>query len=232
MWAPSSGMKLFLAQGHLVEVAAFAAKPLQSRPTLCDHIDGSPAGSAVPGILWVRTLEWVAISFSIAWNWKVKVKLFSRVRLLATAWTAAHQAPPSMGFSRQKYLSGVPLPSLCRGRVGVKRLRHQTAFPNTKHEHPAIACHGPRVSPLLLAMLPLMLLNFIRSKKYFQIIQNQCRYPVFKFLLLQKIQKHRPHLVSLIENWREKCCFYFEVCSERSKVYSVGRGLKTDRKLI
>ena len=59
-------MKLFLAQGHLVEVAAFAAKPLQSRPTLCDHIDGSPAGSAVPGILWVRTLEWVAISFSIA----------------------------------------------------------------------------------------------------------------------------------------------------------------------
>lgn len=127
----------------------------------------------------------------------------------------------------------VPDPgSSCRGWMGVKRLRHQTAFPNTEHELLAIAYHGPRVSPLSLAMLPLMLLNFIRSEKYFQIIQNQCRYLTFKFLLLQKIQKHRPHLVSLSENWREKCCFYFEFCSERSKVYSGGRGLKTNRKLI
>ena len=93
-------------------VTAAAAKLLQSCPTLCDPIDGSPPGPAVPGILQARTLEWVAISFSNAWKWKVKVKLLSHVRLLVTPWTAAHQAPPSMGFSRQEYWSGVPLPSL------------------------------------------------------------------------------------------------------------------------
>ena len=85
-------------------------KSFQSCPTLCDPIDGSPPGSSVPGILQARTLEWVAISFSNAWKWKVKVKSLSRIRLLATPWTAAHQAPPSMGFSRQEYWSGVPLP--------------------------------------------------------------------------------------------------------------------------
>ena len=89
-----------------------AAKSLQSCPTLCDPIDGSPPGSTIPGILQARTLEWVAISFSNAWKWKVKVKSLSRVRLLAIPWTAAYQAPPSMGFSRQEYWSGVPLPSL------------------------------------------------------------------------------------------------------------------------
>ena len=88
------------------------AKSLQSCLTLCDHRDGSTPGSPVPGILQARTLEWVAISFSNAWKWKEKVKSLSRVRLLATPWTAAHQAPPSMGFSRQVYWSGVPLPSL------------------------------------------------------------------------------------------------------------------------
>ena len=95
----------------LVQVAA-AAKSLQSCLTLCDPVDGSPPGSPVPGILQARTLEWVAISFSNAWKWKVKLKSLSRVRLLATPWTAAHQASPSMGFSRQEYWSGVPLPSL------------------------------------------------------------------------------------------------------------------------
>ena len=79
-----------------------AAKSLQLCPTLCDPIDGSPPGSPVPGILQARTLEWVAISFSNAWKWKVKVKLLTRVRLLATPWTAAHQAPPLMEFSRQE----------------------------------------------------------------------------------------------------------------------------------
>ena len=88
-----------------------AAKSLQSCPTLCDSTDGSPPGSPVPGILQARTLQWVAISFSSAWKWKVKVKSRSRVRLFATPWTAAHQAPPSMGFFRQEYWSGVPLPS-------------------------------------------------------------------------------------------------------------------------
>ena len=86
-------------------------KSLQSCPTLCDPIDGSPPASPVPGILQARTLQWVAISFSNAWNWKVKVKSLSRVWLPATPWTAAYQAPLSMGFSRQEYWNGVPLPS-------------------------------------------------------------------------------------------------------------------------
>ena len=90
-----------------------AAKSHQSCPTLCDPIDSSPPGSPVPGILQARTLEWVAISFSIAWKWKVKVKSFSHVWLVATPCTAAYQAPPPMGFSRQEYWSGVPLPSPC-----------------------------------------------------------------------------------------------------------------------
>ena len=91
----------------LLLAAAAAAKSLQSCPTLCNPIDGSPSGSPVPGILQARTLEWVAISFSNEsekWKW-------SPVWLLATPWTAAYQAPPSMGFSRQQYLSGMPLPS-------------------------------------------------------------------------------------------------------------------------
>ena len=90
--------------------AAAAAKSLQSCPTLCDPIDSSPPGSPVPGILQARTPEWVAISFSNTCEWKVKVKSLSRVRLLATPWTAAYQAPLYMGFSRQEYWSGVPLP--------------------------------------------------------------------------------------------------------------------------
>ena len=88
-----------------------AAKLLQSCLTLCDPIDGSPAGSSVPGILQARILEWVAISFSNAWKWKVKLKSFSHVQLLASPWTVAHQAPLSMRFSRQEHWSGLPLPS-------------------------------------------------------------------------------------------------------------------------
>ena len=91
--------------------AAAAAKLLQSCPTPSDPRDGSPPGSPVPGILQARTLEWVAISFSNAWKWKVRVKSLSRVRFLATPWTAAYQAPLSMGFSRQEYWSGSPVPS-------------------------------------------------------------------------------------------------------------------------
>ena len=86
--------------------AAAAAKSLQSCLTLCDPIDGSPPGSPVPGILQARTLEWVAISFSSVWKWKVKVKSLGCVSLSVTPQTAAHQAPPSMGFSRQEYWSG------------------------------------------------------------------------------------------------------------------------------
>ena len=94
-----------------LQAAAAAAKLLQSCPTLCDPIAGSPPGSPVLGVLQAKTLEWLAFSFSNAWKWKVKVKSPSRVRLLATPWTTAHQAPLSMGFSRQEYWSGVPLSS-------------------------------------------------------------------------------------------------------------------------
>jgi len=124
----TEGKREWLVKGNLAHVQAFpmlntlqcfykkclatAAKSLHSCLTLCDPIDGSPPGSPVPAILQARTLGWVAISFSSAWKWKMKVKLLSRVWLCATPWTVAHQAPPSMGFSRQEYWSGVPLPSL------------------------------------------------------------------------------------------------------------------------
>ena len=98
-----------MTTGKTIALTAAAAKLLQSCPTLCDPIDSCPLGSPIPGILQARTLEWVAISFSNAWKWKVKVKLLSRVWLLAIPWTAAYQAPPSMGFSRQEYW--LPLPS-------------------------------------------------------------------------------------------------------------------------
>ena len=108
-----SQLKLeFRIKKHMLILNKYAAaKSLQSCPTLCDPIDGSPPGFPVPGILQARTLEGVAISFSNAWKWKMKVKSLSRVWLVATPWTAAYQAPPSMGFSRQEYWSGVPLPS-------------------------------------------------------------------------------------------------------------------------
>ena len=109
--------------GSNSELTYAAAKLLQSCLTLCDPMDGSPKGSPVPGILQERTLEWVAISFSNAWKWKVKVKSLSRVRPLATPWTATYQAPPSMGFSRQEYWSGVPLP-FPMGRVDEVNSHH------------------------------------------------------------------------------------------------------------
>ena len=107
----SHEIKRLLGRKAMKNLPTAAAKSLQSCPTLCNPTDGSPLGSSVPGILQARTLEWVAISFSNAWKWKVKVKSLSRVQLLVTPWTAAYQAPPSMEFSRQEYWSGLPLPS-------------------------------------------------------------------------------------------------------------------------
>ena len=78
----------------LVHNVTAAAKSLQSCLTLCDPIDGSPPGTPVPGILQARTLEWVAISFSNAWKWKMKVKSLSHVQLLATPWTIARLLHP------------------------------------------------------------------------------------------------------------------------------------------
>ena len=110
---------------------AAAAKSLQSCPTLCDPIDGSPPGFPVPGILQARTLEWVAISFSDAWKWKVKVKSLSRFRHLATPWSAAYQAPPSMGFSRQEYWSGCHC--LLQGTgIGIDKKMARTAQRSSK----------------------------------------------------------------------------------------------------
>ena len=105
IWGVNTTLSWFI-----ISLAA-AAKLLQSCPILCDPIDGLPPGSPIPGILQARTLEWVAISFSSAWKWKVKVKSLNCALLLATPWTAAYQAPSSMGFSRQEFWSGVPLPS-------------------------------------------------------------------------------------------------------------------------
>ena len=105
----------YFSDSFPLKVIAAAAISLQLCPTLCNPRDSSPPGFPVPEILQARTLEWVAISFSNAWKWKVKVKSLSHAWLLATPWTAAYQSPLSMGFSRQEYWSGVPLPSLIKG---------------------------------------------------------------------------------------------------------------------
>ena len=111
--------------------AAAAAKSLQSCLTLCDPRDGSPSGPAVPGILQARTLEWVAISSSNAWKWKVKVKPLSHIWLFGTPWTAAYQAPPSMGFSRQEYWSGLPLVKINL----IHRTKDKKTYPNVTIVH-------------------------------------------------------------------------------------------------
>ena len=122
--------------------AAAAAKSLQSCPTLWDPIDSSPPDSPIPGVLQARTLEWVAISFSNAWKSKVKVKLLSHVWLLATPWTAAYQAPPSMGFSRQEYWSGVPVPSPLTSETVQKTSRD--ILPPESETVPPACTSGPR----------------------------------------------------------------------------------------
>ena len=111
--------------------SAAAAKSLQLCLTLCDPIDGSPPGFPVPEILQGRTLEWVAISFSNAGKCKVKVKSLSCVQLLAIPWTAAYQAPLPVGFSRQEYWSGLPLPSLQMTQTCPKSPTNLTGCPDS-----------------------------------------------------------------------------------------------------
>ena len=125
--------------------------------TLYDPIDGSPPGSPVPGILQERTLEWVAISFSNAWKWKVKVKSLSRVWLFATPWTVVYQAPPFMGFPRQEYWSGLPLPSPPTGLVSsileVKEMKQ--SLPNVNsgcHLYSHLGCYFMFIYVLLLCI--------------------------------------------------------------------------------
>ena len=110
LWSILGSLTLYSWELMTLLSTAAAAKLLQSCPTLCDPRDGSPPGSPIPGILQARTLEWVAISFSNAWKWKVKGKSLSLVQLFATPQTAAYQASLSMGFSRQEYRIGLPLP--------------------------------------------------------------------------------------------------------------------------
>ena len=131
--------------------AAAAAESLQSCPTLCDPTDSGPLGSPVPGILQARILEWVAISFSKAWKWKGKVKLLSRAWLLATPWTAAYQAPPSVGFSRQENWSGVPLPLGNEKYVGNKESWASFDF----------------VEPTIKTTVCISKLSFIRGKIFY-----------------------------------------------------------------
>ena len=128
---PGSGRSPGGGKGNPLQDAA--AKSLQSCPTLCDPIDSSPPGFPVPGTLQARMMEWVAISFSNAWKWKVKVKSLRPVRLLVTPWTAAYQAPPSMGLSRKEYWSGVPLPSLPLQYSGVENPMDRGAWRATVH---------------------------------------------------------------------------------------------------
>ena len=99
---------LFLKHFYTAATAA-TAKSLQLCPTLCDPIDRQPFRLPAPGVLQARTLDWIAISFSNAWKWKVKGKLLSRVWLFATPWTAAYQAPPPLGFFQARVLEWVAI---------------------------------------------------------------------------------------------------------------------------
>ena len=166
--------------------AATAAKSLQSCPTLCDPIDSSPPGSSVPGILQARTLEWVAISFSNAWKWKVKVKSLSHEWLFEIPWTAAYQAPPSMGFSRQEYWSGVPLPS---------RLY---LFPHcqkhSSHWLPLVLSSfrtqtKPHLSPVYSFRVLLIICNYL---------QNSFIYLFIIHILYQKVHSIRARILSCV----------------------------------
>jgi len=159
------------------------AMSLQSCPTLCDPIDGSPPGFPIPGILQARTLEWVTISFSNAWKWKDKVKSLSRVRLFSTPWTAAYQAPPSVGFSRQEYWSGVPLPSPpCR--LDAIILKYKCLFRFTHMFTAFCACNSfPGVcSPSLPSLSSQVSLGEHRLKEtYFAycMLENSNSFPFF-----------------------------------------------------
>ena len=144
-------------------VAAASAKSLQSCPTLCNPIDSSP-GSSVPGSIQARILEWVAISFSNSWKWKVKVKSLIHVQLLATPWTAAYKAPLSMGFSRQEYWSGLPLPSLESERGEGK------SWFKTQHKRLKIMASGPIISWQIDGET----METVRD--YFLGLQNHCRW--------------------------------------------------------
>ena len=157
--------------------AAATAKSLQSCLTLCDPIDGSPPGSPVPGILQARTLEWVATSFSNAWKWKVKVKSLSCIRLFATPWIAAYQAPPSMGFSRQECWSGLPLPSPFMLRMLHNPLSLTQISPTSQTFH--CVPSTPTLYQLMLCSLNFFLVSasFLKSINVIQLSLEDMEFP-------------------------------------------------------
>ena len=125
-----------------IVIKVSATKLLQSPLTLYNPIDGSPPGSPIPGILQARILEWVSISFSSAWPWKVKVKLLSHVRLVVNSWAAAYQAPPSIGFFRQEYWSGLPFASWVQTGFSGDSVGHGIFQPSVFSSAPDQAQHG------------------------------------------------------------------------------------------
>ena len=153
---------------------------LHSCLTLCSPIEGSPPGSPVPGIHQARTLEWIAISFPNGWKWKGKVKLLSCVRLLATPWTAAHQAPPSMGFSRQEYWSGAAI------AFSVKRAQ---SLVNNKHK-----IHV--VSPLFPSLFLSLSMYWVRVRGKEKISKNENEMTNYYEKICQYIRESLFHVVN------------------------------------
>ena len=148
--------------------AATAAKSLQSCPTLCDPIDGSPPDSPVPGILQARTLG-VGCHFLLQC---MKVKSESHVRPLGTPWTAAYQAPLSMGFSRQEYWSGVPLQPPTKGPMHTLSVTptQQQAIADPHLRHTLLDTHGQ----VWVSLLPHQIIHP-------KIFLSQCLPSVFMF---------------------------------------------------
>ena len=152
-----------------MDIIISAAKSLQSCPTLCNPTDGSLPGSPIPGILQARTVEWVAISFSNAWKWKLKVKWLSRVQLLATPWTAAYPAPPPMEFSRQEYWNGVSLPSPDSRYIYISFLHLSISWIELFYKFYVYTCcvvfiFAPKTSTKLVLLVRTY--NISQSKKY------------------------------------------------------------------
>jgi len=186
---------------------------LQSCLTLCDPRDSSPPGSPIPGILQARTLEWVAISFSKAWKWKVKVKSLSCARLFATPWTAAYQAPPSMGFSRQEYWSGVPLPLKRQSIINVDKDGEKRNLMHCWWEHKLVqplwktVCSKIFLNNSYDLAIPLWGFTWrnqnTNSKRYF--------YPVFITALFTIAKTWQQHKCSLMDEWVKKIWYICDI---------------------
>ena len=161
-----------------------AAKSLQSCPTLCDPIDSSPPGSTVPGILQARTLEWVAISFSNAWKWKVKVKSLSHVQLFATPWTSGYQAPLSIGFSRQERIQTMlEIWKRLQAKIFILFSRVLYFWPEWPYILVCLEWH--QVTPFILSyFLPIVLLKY------------NC-FTIWEFLLYNKVNQLHVYIYPL-----------------------------------